>query len=363
MNVMEIVSGAGMNGAILHCLLLSRELARRGNKVTLVCRPGAWIADQLAPDPVEVIPSDLHRWPTDELRRITGIIRRQTIDVVHTHQSRAHFFGILLRWMAGVPSIATAHSRHFQLHWMFNDQVVAVSDSTRRYHQWRNLVRPSRIVTVHNFIDHHRISEVRDDARERMRTSLGLGQSDLVIGVTGTVGPRKGLIYLVKAMPKILAAVPQARLLAVGATDNVQYMEETKSTARKLGVESSIIWTGHREDVHELLAATDLFALPSLEESLPLAILEAMAAGLPVVATTVGGIPECVSHGETGALVPPADSDALAEAIVAIVRDPALQRRFGKAARKRVLQSFSPESQTARMEKVFQRVVGRRRAA
>ena len=85
MNIMEIVSGAGMNGAILHCLLLSRELARRGNRIALVCRPGAWIAEQSASDPIEVIPSDLHRWPPDELRRIAAIIRQRRIDVGGLH--------------------------------------------------------------------------------------------------------------------------------------------------------------------------------------------------------------------------------------------------------------------------------------
>ena len=165
MNIMEIISGTRVNGAILHCLLLSRELARRGNTVTLVCLPGAWIGEQAAGEGIEVVHSDLHRWPMDELRRIGRVVRQRKIDVIHTHISRANFFGILLRWFGGVPSVATAHSRHIQLHWMFNDRVIAVSEATRRYQRWHNFVRAGRIETIYNFIDHGRLASVPADAR------------------------------------------------------------------------------------------------------------------------------------------------------------------------------------------------------
>ena len=165
MNIMEIISGTRVNGAILHCLLLSRELARRGNRITLVCRPGSWIGERAAEDGIEVVRSDLHRWPVNELRRLAGIVRQRKIDVIHTHTSRSNFFGVLLRWFSGAPSVATAHSRHLQLHWMFNDRVIAVSEATRHYHRAQNFVRASRIETIHNFIDYPRLLAVPSDAR------------------------------------------------------------------------------------------------------------------------------------------------------------------------------------------------------
>lgn len=362
MNIMQICSGTGVNGAVVHSLLLSRELVRRGHRVTMVCRPGAWIGEQLACDPVEVIRSDLRRWPPDQLRRIAAVVRQRRIDVVHTHMSSAHFFGVLLRWLVGVPCVATAQSRHFQLHWMFNDRVVAVSDATRRYHQRRNFVRASRIETIPNFVDHRCLSEVSRLTRDRVRGSFGLDDSSPLIGIVGDVIPRKGLIYLVKAMPQILAAVPDTRLLVVGRQADADYAADVKAAAERGAAGANVLWAGHRDDVHQMLAAMDLCVLPSLEESLPLAILEAMAAGLPVVATTVGGIPECVSHGVTGTLVPPADSDALAAAIVALLRDPRQRRTFGESGRARVRDHFSSQSQTPRIEAVFDRA-RRRRAA
>ena len=357
MNIMEIVSGTRVNGAILHCLLLSRELAGRGNSVTLVCRPGAWIGDQVAGTRIEVIRSDLHRWPTDELRRIAAIVRGRKIDIIHTHTSRANFFGVLLRWFSGVPSVATAHSRHIQLHWMFNDRVIAVSEATRRYQQAHDFVRASRIETIYNFIDHGRLTAVLPEARLRIRESLAIAAEAPLLGIIGNVIPRKGLIYLVRALPQILAAVPDARLLVVGGEEQGKYAALVRAAAEQGGVAGCIAWTGHRSNVHEILAALDLYVLPSLEESLPLSVLEAMAAGLPVVASTAGGIPECVVPGETGLLVPPGQSGPLARAIVELLVDPARRRQFGDAGRRRVEERFTTASQTPIIEAAFARVL------
>ncbi|MGO8688844.1 MAG: glycosyltransferase family 4 protein [Thermoguttaceae bacterium] len=357
MNIMEIVSGTRVNGAILHCLLLSRELARRGHAVTLVCLPGAWIGGQAAGNGIDVVRSDLHRWPTDELRRIAQLVRQRRIDVIHTHISRAHFFGILLRWFSGAPSVATAHSRHIQLHWMFNDRVIAVSEATRRYQRMHNFVRAGRIETIHNFIDYGRLAAVPPEARQRVRRSLGIGAEAPLLGIVGNVIPRKGLLYLVRALPEILAAAPTARLLVVGGEDRGGYAGRVRAAAQQCGASAAIIWTGHRSDIDELLAALDLYVLPSLEESLPLSVLEAMAAGLPVVAAAVGGIPECVVAGETGLLVPPAQSAPLAQAIVELLGNPERRRRFGEAGRRRVQERFTAESQAPSIEAAFARAI------
>jgi L-malate glycosyltransferase len=349
MNVMEIVSGAGINGAIVHCLLLTRELARRGHAVTLVCRPGAWIGTQLQGEPIEVIESDLHRWPPDELRRITAALRARRIEVVHTHMSRAHFFGVLLRWWSGVPCVATAHSRYFQLHWMFNDRVIAVSEATRRFHRLYNFVRPNRIEVIPNFVDHQRFANVGPEVRPAIRAALGIDDAVPLIGTVGQVTPEKGISHLVRAMAKVAEVIPEAQLLVVGDGPDT-YLKQIKSAARQLGVASSIRWIGHRTDVPEVVAALDVFVLASLEENFSLATTEAMAAGLPVVATTVGGLSECVINGETGILVPPADSDALAAAIIALLRDPELRRRFGYAGRTRVQRLFCPDVLVPRIE-------------
>lgn len=363
MNIMQISSGRELNGAANSTLLLTRELARRGNRVYMVCLPSSWIGRQLASDSVEIIPSDLHRWPLDELRRIAAVVREKKIDVLHTHSSRAHFFGILLRWFCRVPCVATAHSCHFQLHWMLNDHVITVSEATRQYHVKRNFVRPNRIETIYNFIDYDRIPEVPHDSRSRIRAELGIDDSTSLIGTVGSVVPRKGALHLVRAMPEILAGAPDVRLAIIGNTSHAKYVSQVKSAADRLNVASSIIWTGERNDVLQLLAAMDLYVHPALIEPLPRSILEAMATRLPVVATTVGGVGECVSDQRTGLLVPPADSTSLAEAVLELLHDPSKRRQLGEAGRERVLKDFSVEGQVREIENALARTAKLRKAA
>ncbi len=365
MHIMQVISGEGFNGVVLHCVLLSRELARRGHRVTLLCWPNSAIAREVADDPgIEVVTSDLHRWPTAELKRVASIVHQREVDVIHAHNSRAQFFAILLRWMTGVPSVATANSRHFQLHWMFNDRVIAASEANRRYQRRFNFVRASRIETIHNFIDHRCFDQVPPEARGEVRASLGIDDdSTPLLGAIGNVIPRKGMAHFVDALPQIVEEVPQARLAVVGSTGDTKYVEQVKSKARRLGIERAMIWTGHRRDIARLMAALDIFVLPSLEETLPLSILEAMAARLPVVATAVGGVAECVSDQRTGLLVPPADSASLAEAVLKLLHDPSKRRQLGQAGRERVLKEFSVESQVREIENALARTAKLRKAA
>jgi len=363
MNIMQIVSGTDAGEAICHCLVLTEELARRGHQLTLVCCPDSWIAQQLASQPVELVESDLHRWPTDELRRIAAVGGQRQIDVVHTHLSRAHSFGVLLRWLTGIPCVATAQDRHVQLHWMFNDRVIAVSDTARRFHRSYNLVRADRIVTIHNFIDRDRWAHLREDARPEFRAAIGLEGSSLLVGAVAGINRSSGQLDLVRAMPKILSVVPEACLVLVGDLSDASYVGRVQSAVEASELGRRVVLTGPGDDVDAVLAALDVFALPHHEESFPVSLLEAMAAGLPVVATESGGARECVLPGETGLLVPPDDVDALADAITVLLRDPALRRRYGEASRRRVEEHFSPKSQIARIEVVYATVVAQARAA
>jgi glycosyltransferase involved in cell wall biosynthesis len=271
---------------------------------------------------------------------------------------------VLLRYFSGIACVATAHNRHVQLHWMLNDHVIGVSEATTRFHRRYNLVRRRRIETIHNFIDHQRFDEVPPAGRSHVRTELGIDDRHVLIGTVGDVIPRKGLLYLVRAMSDVLVRVPHARLAVVGDfKGTVDYMVKCRAEADRLGVTDAVIWAGHRHDVPELLAAFDVYALASLEESLPISVLEAMAAGLPVAATAVGGLPECIVPGVTGELVRPADPQALADALILLARDAALRHRYGAAGRQRVHEQYSPQSQTPRIEAALSLAVLERRAA
>jgi glycosyltransferase involved in cell wall biosynthesis len=271
--------------------------------------------------------------------------------------SRAHFFGILLRWTASVPSVATAHSQHFQLHWMFNDRVIAVSEATRRYHIWRNLVRPKRIVKIHNFVLPELLDPSPAELRQPSRASLGAADGDLLLGIVATVLPNKGHEYLIRALPEIAAAIPRVRLVIIGAELATLYSESLRQEIKRLGLEDRICWAGRRTDMPAVMAALDVCVIASLTENLPMVALEAMAAGVPVVATAVGGIPECVVHEKTGLLVPPGDKTALAEALTALLTDPGRREALRRAGRAQVAENFLAATQVSLIEETLRQVV------
>lgn len=353
MRIMEICSGVNVNGAIITCLETIKALVERGHDITLVCRPNAWIGDQFGPDEIDVVYSDLSRWPATELKRVAGIVREKQIDVVHTHMSRAHFFGVLLRHLFKVPCVATANNRYLQLHWMFNDRVIAASIANKKYHSRVNLVPKKRIDVVHNFVHYEDYGCVSEAERIDARAAFGIDASSIVIGQVGKVLARKGLIYTVKALPDVLSVAPDTKLLVAGACDEPSYEAKVRSESAELDVEHAIVWAGHCANMHHVLAAMDILVLPSLEDSLPLAILEAMASRIPVVASTVGGIPECVFDGKTGYLTRPGNVEDICCALKKLANDGRLRDRMGQAARKRIIEEFSPESQVPLVEETF----------
>jgi glycosyltransferase involved in cell wall biosynthesis len=156
----------------------------------------------------------------------------------------------------------------------------------------------------------------------------------------GHLADHKGQRYLVAAAPAVLARFPQARVLVVGAGE---LLEPLAAQARKLGVADRVLFPGFRSDVPALLAALDLFVFPSHLEGLGTSVLDALALGLPVVATTAGGIPEMIEDGVHGRLVPPRDPDALARAMVELLEQPELARALGEAGRARVLAEFTAD--------------------
>ena len=358
LNILQVVSGLGVNGAVIHCELLTRALIARGHRVTVLARPGAWVGERLRQAGVRVVDGDMARWPPGDLRRIAALVQGEGFDVIHTHMTRADNFGIFLKWLTGVGCVATAHAHTVHPHWALADQVIAVSEATRRYHRRFNYVPARRIETIRNFIDFDRFAGVDIcAARRRVRTPLGLDEATPLVGTLGHVVARKGQLHLVRALARLRASVPNVRLAVVGNAQP-RYLNECQAEATRLGVSDRIFWTGERTaDAPEIMAALDVYASSAVVEPFGMVVAEAMAAGRPVVATEVGGVPEFVTPGETGWLVPPKNPAALADALAHVLcLEDAARNAVAARGRAHVQANFTLESQVPRIEAVLTRV-------
>ena len=293
--------------------------------------------------------------------KIARILRRERIDIVHTHNTSAFIDGGLAALLARTPThVHTDHSRLFpdKRRYMiaeyvmshFAYRVVGVSDHTvaelRRYER----IPVSKLTTIPNGIDAKAFGRERDSTLKRIE--LGIGPTSPILGVAVRLTEQKGVTYLLRAMPQILSAHPDTVLVIAGDGVLAQPLREE---AAALGVAEQVRFIGSRRDIPELLSMFDVYALPSEWEGLPMIILEAMAAGCPIVASNVGGVGTAVRDGENGYLVAARDVDALGQRIVSLLADPGRRRQFGEAGRRIFRQHFSAEAMAAAYARVYAR--------
>ncbi len=241
-----------------------------------------------------------------------------------------------------------AHRWLYRIGARYVDAIVVVSDETERSFRETVGYRGGKVRVVPNGVDVERYSAVVD--RSAIRRGLGFGPNDHLMTMVGTFKRQKGHRYLVEAMPSVRPRFPNVHVLLVGEGE---LLDETRTQVRAAGLEDRVHFLGSRRDVPELLAASDSFVLPSLWEGLPVALVEALASGLPVVATAVSGTSQVMTDGVTGWMVPPGDVDALARAMGDLLADPARAAGMAAAGRERVVASFSAGAQAERLAALF----------
>jgi len=313
----------------------------------------------------------LGRRPGVDLRvvgRLSRLCRATGVDIVHAHQYTPYFYAALSGLLARpVRVIFTEHGRHYpdrvRRRRVIGNQILrpvtaaytAVSDFTRRSLVTLERIPRSRIEVIYNGID---VPVAHDDSpRARARAGLGLDQSAAVVLSVGRLDRVKDFGTLVRAMTKVVIDVPEAVLLIAGGGDEA-YRQELIRLADELGIADHVRLLGSRRDVPALLAACDVFTLTSVTEALSMTILEAMAAGRPVLATDVGGNAEVVVPGETGVLIPVGDSSAAAQALIDLLTDPRRARGMGAAGRRRVRERFTRAATFEAYRRLYRRTLG-----
>ena len=334
-------------------------LASRGHEVTILCREGGWL-EKTGVRGVRFINCELNRKPSD-VGRIVNWIRHEGIDVAHTHMSRAHAFGVILKMTCGLPVVATAHNRAFQFHWRLNDYVIANSKATLDFQRNINGVSEGNSEKILCFTDLQRFKDVTPKHVFRIRRQLKVSENDFLCGCVGEIIKRKGQVYLFQALKKIVAEIPNFKLILLGRFRREEpYTQKLRAILMKEQLFGTVKWLGLRENVQDFMTAFDLLAVPSIEEPLGLVALESLAAGTPVVATQTGGLPEIVRHESWGLLAPPKDPNALADAIIRLAKDKTTRDRMGNAGREFVFEEFETERLCQRVEQIYSHVIDKR---
>lgn len=302
-------------------------------------------------------------------RRLLRLLEDARIQLVHTHLAYSAIWGLLAGKRRGIPVVASLHVPPDGHAWKerarralmvrllrrHSFRIVMVSHALAESWSDRGLPR-GKITVVHNGIAMEEFdrSEQRDDVRRELR----VGPLVPLVGTVSVLRSGKGIDTLIRAIARVREEIPQVRLLVVG---DGPLRPSYERLASELGIESTILWAGQSRDVARLLSALDLFVLPTLHDAFPTVLLEALASGIAVVASRVGGVPEIVTPA-TGQLVPPADETALASAVVEALGDGQWRRLAGEAGRIRARDEFSVEVWIRRLRQVYAEALSERDA-
>jgi L-malate glycosyltransferase len=301
-----------------------------------------------------------------QLLRLAIFLRRGRFAVVHTHDMWSNLMGVPAAYMARVPVIISSQRdlSHFDWYrgrgaWMRRIQNLSAVVLTNASAIRDGLIAddhfaPAKVRVVHNGVD---LQSFRRRPELRSQLFPGMEQNQLIVLVGNMHSDVKGHPWLIAAAPAIVREFPQARFVLAGDGEQRRDFEQQ---AARLGLERHFLFLGRRSDIPEILGCCDIAVLPSRAEGLPNAVLEYLAAGLPIVASGVGGNVEIIRDGATGLLVPPEDSDALAVALLRLLRDPQLARRLADDGHRFVQENFSFERLIADVDGLYTELLQQR---
>lgn len=371
LNILEVFSGGFGGGGSRQAYLLAKGLHQRGHRVVLGCRRSNSQAYQKMAREAEEIKLplvDIQMEGEGDLRSVKALralLRRERFDIIHTHKATAHtlaFLALLFSAAKHRPKLVVQRGVVFPLNknpfskikyrWRVA-KIVAVSQGVKEA-LLKGGIREEKIEVIYNGVDLELFDPAMDGAP--VRKEWGIPPRAPVITIIGNIYLHKGHKYFLDAAARISKRFPQSYYLIVGGGEPA-LSQEFKQQARELGLGERVIFTGSREDVPRILAATDISVNASLLEGLPGTVRESSAMAKPVVATNVGGNPEVVIHGQTGLLVPPQDAVALAEAVLSLLENPSKAGALGQAGRKLMEEKFSCQHRLDLTEALYYRLV------
>ena len=352
--VLEMIDQPFLGGGQVNLLSLARFLDQSRFDVSVCSRDGGPLVDEVRKSGLKHFPIPFHKKINTKVSRdIVRLQKENHFDILHTHGGVAGLFG---RWAVRkcrLPIVIhTLHGIHY-LHYrnpllryifvlieryfsQWTDAMIFVSQTDRHIGQRKKLASEDKMFVIENGIDFSSYS--LKEEKESILRELDSSSAHPVVGTVARLHRQKGLSYLIKAVKKISAHCPKVKVLIVGEGPERKKLERL---IKKTSLTETVLLLGERKDAARILSSFDIFVLPSLWEGLPYALIEAGAYGKAVVASKVEGIKEMIKDGETGVLVEPKNSHALAESIMRLQADEEYRGRIGENLRKAVLPRYS----------------------
>jgi glycosyltransferase involved in cell wall biosynthesis len=370
--VLEMIDRPFLGGGQITVLTLARGLDKDKFEILVASEEGGPLVDELKKIGIRHIPVKLGKLSgLSAVRDITSVLRENSIDVLHTHGGIAGLYGRIAAKKAETPVVVhTVHGIHY-LHyrnpavkqafivlerWLSRstDAVVFVSVADMERAARLRLARPPKARFIRNGVQPISPERLGDPAA--VRAQLGAVGKPLIVAVS-RLHRQKGVTFLLRAIPLVRTEMPSARVVVAGGGP---LADRLGAELKKLRLEDNVTLLGEREDALNILAAADLFVLPSLWEGLPYVLVEAAALGKPIVAADIDGVREVIKSGATGMLVRPRDPGSLAAAILFLLKDKPFAARLGEAARAEIPPQFSVERMISETESLYLEILSRK---
>ncbi|MBU1153802.1 glycosyltransferase family 4 protein [bacterium] len=300
------------------------------------------------------------------IAKVLSLIKEYDINIIHTHDFKSNLIGLITALLYKKPLITTIHGRLStpfrvriyesidSLLIRFFDKVVVGSNDLKEklIKKWK--ISPQKIELIHNSVDILRFNLPLDS--DRIKAEFKIKEDEIIVTTIGQLKKEKGVEYLLAAVPKVIEKFKEVRFLICGEGE---YKEELIKLAEKLNITKNVIFTGYYDDLSQVLGVSDLFITPSLMESLPIVILEAMCAGLPIIGTKVGDIPFCINS-KNGLLIKPKSSEEISKALIKLLTNKEKLKEMGKESRNLVKEKFSDEVMVKKIEGIYLSLINSR---
>ncbi|WP_018152517.1 glycosyltransferase family 4 protein [Leeia oryzae] len=358
LTVLHTESSTGWGGQENRTLQESIQLKALGHRVLIACSPGSRLLARAAEEGIEVFEIPFLRGlRLSAVPKLQRLMREQHVDVLNTHSSRDTIVaGLAARLMRCGPVVI--RTRHLIMpitskstYSLLPHHVVAVSDAVRDYLVSAG-VDTSRVSVIRTGIDPEKFNP--DNVSGDLKAELGLDEDIPLVGSVSILRIRKGHRHLLEAIPEILARMPQTHFVLAG--DGPQF-ENLKKIVQEQGLNHCVHFLGLRRDIPNILKSLDVFVLPTYDEALGTAFLEAQAMETAVIGTRTGGVPETMQEGVTGLLVPTQNPTAISEAVIALLEQPGRAHDMGKNGRQFILSNFTVKVMAAQMLNLYQQLL------